>query len=113
MEQNTEKSATAAPALETKKDGKRAKATPKKATSARKPAKAAAKKARRATEPREGSKSQLIIALVSRAKGASLSEIMKVAKWQAHSVRGFLSTLGKTIKVESERKGDERVYWAR
>jgi hypothetical protein len=38
---------------------------------------------------------------------------MKAAGWQAHSVRGFLSILGKTMKVESEREGEERIYRAR
>ena len=33
--------------------------------------------------------------------GATLSQIMKAAGWQAHSVRGFIATLGKTARIES------------
>jgi hypothetical protein len=100
MEENTEtKAAPEAPT--TKKRGKRTKTTRKKRT-------AAAKR-----KPRSGSKHDLIVWLVSRNGGASLSVIMKAAGWQAHSVRGFLSILGKTMKVESEREGEERIYRAR
>jgi len=83
------------------------------------PAKSApkAKKAATAKEsgaPREGSKTALIIALLERKGGATLSEIMKTAKWQAHSCRGFISgTLGKKmgLTVESTKRSDgERVY---
>jgi hypothetical protein len=38
---------------------------------------------------------------------------MKATGWQAHSVRGFLSTAGKKrgIKIESEKNdGGERAY---
>ena len=38
---------------------------------------------------------------------------MKVADWQAHSVRGFISTAGKTqgIKIESTKNdAGERTY---
>ena len=63
---------------------------------------------------REGSKTAKVLELVQRAKGATLSEIMKATKWQAHSVRGFISgTLGKKmgLEVESAKRDDgERVY---
>ena len=36
-------------------------------------------------------KSQILIALLKRPKGASIAELAKAADWQAHSVRGFLS----------------------
>ncbi len=36
-------------------------------------------------------KSQILIALLKRPKGASVPELAKAAGWQAHSVRGFLS----------------------
>jgi hypothetical protein len=35
-----------------------------------------------------------VIALVERAGGATLDEIMAATAWQKHSVRGFISTLG-------------------
>ena len=42
-----------------------------------------------------------------------LDEIRKVTKWQAHTIRGFVSLLGSKhgIKVESTRREDgARVY---
>jgi len=51
--------------------------------------------------------------MISRPKGATLTEIMKPTDCQAHSVRGFISTLGKEmgLKVDSVRRDDgERVY---
>ncbi len=37
------------------------------------------------------SKSDRVLALLTRPDGASLEELMKATGWQAHSVRGFLS----------------------
>ena len=51
--------------------------------------------------------------MIGRAKGATLAEIMKATDWQAHSVRGFISTAGKKHGVEIESaKNDagERTY---
>jgi DNA polymerase III delta subunit len=51
--------------------------------------------------------------MIGRAKGATLAEIMKAARWQAHSIRGFLSTVAKKHKLNIESaKNDagERVY---
>jgi hypothetical protein len=74
---------------------------------ARKPAKPAAKNG---AQPREGSKRGIIIRLLKRKGGATLGEIMQTAKWQAHSVRGTISTVGTTMKIESTRdeSGDRR-----
>jgi hypothetical protein len=46
-------------------------------------------------------------------EGATLGTLMKVTRWQAHSVRGFLSAkvskhLG--LPLESFRREGERVY---
>jgi len=63
---------------------------------------------------REGSKKAEVLALMRRAKGVTLAEIMEKTGWQAHTVRGFVSgTLIKKLglKVESFRSDDkERCY---
>lgn len=62
-------------------------------------------------EAREGSKSSIILGMI--AKGATLGELMAAAGWQAHSVRGFLSTAAKKqgLTIESRRNKDgERLY---
>jgi hypothetical protein len=86
---------------------------------AQKVAKQAAKAPKKAAKPkaegvREGSKTATVLALIQRAKGATLAEIMETTSWQAHSVRGFISgTLGKKmgLKVDSTKRDDgTRVY---
>jgi hypothetical protein len=72
----------------------------KKATPTKKAAKAPkkAKSAKTKGAAREGSKTEKILDLLKRPEGATLSELMKLAGWQAHSVRGFLSgTVGKKM----------------
>jgi hypothetical protein len=63
---------------------------------------------------REGSKKAEVLALMRRAKGVTLAEIMEKTGWQAHTVRGFVSgTLTKKLglTVESFRTDDkERTY---
>lgn len=85
---------------------------PKKEAAAKKPK--AAKKETGGREPREGSKTSIVLDLIKRAKGATMAQIIEATGWQPHSVRGFISgTLGKKmgLKVESSKneKG-ERVY---
>ena len=68
----------------------------------------------KAPTARDGSKKALVIRLLERAKGATLEELMSETKWQAHSVRGFISgTLGKRLKLKVDsfktEKGD-RTY---
>ena len=59
-------------------------------------------------------KSQILIALLKRPKGASIPELAKASSWQAHSVRGFLSgTLKKKqgLAIASTRDdGKDRRY---
>ena len=88
-----------------------------KPAAAKKPAKAnkAAKPAteKEPTAPRAESKGAEILELIGRPKGATLAEIMKATDWQAHSVRGFLSTAGKKRGIEiasSKNDAGERVY---
>jgi hypothetical protein len=66
-----------------------------------------------ATAPRAESKGAKILDMIGRAKGATLAEIMKATEWQAHSVRGFISTAGKKhgVKIESAKnEAGDRVY---
>jgi Protein of unknown function (DUF3489) len=104
------------------KQAARAKATPAKpaapkqgatagAKASKKPAKTAA--AKKAAAPRAESKGAKILEMIARAKGATLAEIMKATDWQAHSVRGFISTATKKhgVKIESAKnEGGGRVY---
>jgi hypothetical protein len=114
---------TASPKKGAPKGQKSAKAAKPKPTAASKtkkatPAKTTAK-APKAAKPdaegvRAGSKTATILALLQRAKGATLAEIMAASSWQAHSCRGFISgTLGKKmgLTVKSEKREDgTRVY---
>jgi hypothetical protein len=68
---------------------------------------------KKASPPRAESKGAKILAMIGRAKGATLGEIMKATDWQAHSVRGFLSTAAKKHKLNIEsakNEAGERVY---
>ena len=54
-----------------------------------------------------------VIAMMKRAKGATLGEIMEATGWQAHTVRGFVSILGSKggEKIESSKNAaGERTY---
>ena len=91
--------------------GGKTKAAPKKDAKAGKKAKPAS--AKEASAPRAESKGAKILALIGRPKGASLAEIRKATGWQAHSVRGFLSTAAKKygLKIESTKTAaGDRVY---
>jgi Protein of unknown function (DUF3489) len=87
------------------KKGKQAKpAKPTKRT-------AAAKKPGKASE--RSNKKADVIAMMTRAKGATLAEIMQATGWQKHTVRGFVSILGSkgghTIE-SSKNPAGERTY---
>ena len=86
----------------------------KKTTSAKKAVKAARQATPAKTERvRQGSKTARVLELVKRSGGATLKHLVKTTGWQPHSVRGFLSTLGKKmgLKIESSKTNDgERVY---
>src|SRR5271163_325505 len=92
-----------------------------KAKGARKPAKKAraakkaapAKKATRKPKTDRANKKAEVIAMMQRAKGATLDEIIKATGWQRHTVRGFVSILGSKggEKIESSKNvSGERTY---
>jgi Protein of unknown function (DUF3489) len=114
----------AAPAVKAAVNAKRAAAAAKakpatapakgKATKKATKAKGAAKGPKTAGVPREFSKKAIITGLIERKGGATLPELMKAAGWQVHSVRGFISTLGKTRTIESSKNdAGERCYAAK
>jgi len=86
----------------------------------RKPAKKA-KATKKSPQPKKADKPKSdgtnkkaeAIAMMKRAKGATLAEIMAATGWQAHTVRGFVSILGSKgwEKIESSKNaGGERTY---
>jgi hypothetical protein len=97
-----------------KEGAKGGKATPrfkKQAKASKKVAKPA--RAKETTAPRAESKGAKILEMIAHAKGATLAEILKATGWQAHSVRGFISTAGKKrgVKIESSKnESGDRVY---
>jgi hypothetical protein len=83
------------------------KATPAKAA----PAKKSADKGERSNKKAE------VIAMMKRAKGVTLAEIMEATGWQKHTVRGFVSILGskggETIESSKNTAGDRTYRIAR
>ena len=80
-----------------------------------KPAKKAARARKPASKPKadRANKKAEVIALMKRAKGATLAEIMAATEWQAHTVRGFVSILGSKggEKIDSSKNAaGERTY---
>jgi hypothetical protein len=71
-----------------------------------------AKKRKAFTKPNADhtNKKAKVIAMMKRAKGATLPEIMKATRWQPHTVRGFVSILGSKggEKIESSKNARGR-----
>jgi hypothetical protein len=61
-----------------------------------KPPKKGARAKKPAAKPKtdRSNKKAEVIAMMKRANGATLAEIMKATGWQPHTVRGFVSILG-------------------
>jgi len=80
-----------------------------------KPAKKAGRTKKAAGKPNadRANKKAEVIAMMKRAKSATLAEIMKARNWQPHTVRGFVSILGAKggEKIESSKNAaGERTY---
>ena len=118
----TNAGATASPAAESSKALKRVPPKTEKRPESRSkssmetvksPERSARKKPPVSSSSRAGTKSAKILNLIGRPAGASLAAIMKATRWQAHSVRGFLSTALKRyqVKIDSTKnEAGERVY---
>ena len=88
-------------------------AKPGKQAKQAKPAKtsAAAKQGGKTSE--RSNKKAEVIALMQRAKGVTLAEILEATGWQKHTVRGFVSILGSQggHRIESSKNNaGERTY---
>jgi len=60
------------------------------------------------TKAKPQTKSDKVIALLGRAKGASLDEICVATNWQPHSSRAFLTGLRKKgLVLTREQRGEE------
>lgn len=100
------------PATEELSGGKR-KGGRKEAKAAKPGKRPGAKKAARPVAAERSNKRAEVIAMMKRPKGATLVEIMEATGWQKHTVRGFVSILGKKggEKVESLKNSvGERTY---
>jgi len=88
----------------------------RRATPAKKGTKGAktAKPAKKESGARQGTKTEKVLELLKRPKGATLKELLKATGWQPHSLRGFLSgTVGKKLGLTvTSTKGEdgERSY---
>jgi hypothetical protein len=67
-----------------------------------------------APKQHDGTRKATVIALLERAGGATLEEIVAATSWQKHSVRGFISTLGSkhgyTVTSIRRETDQARVY---
>ena len=66
-------------------------------------------------QPREGSKTSQVVAMLKREGGTTIEEIMTAMGWQKHTTRAMLSAGGSLTKnhgltVLSEKVSDKRVY---
>ena len=79
---------------------------------AKKPTKTPFSRARKAVAAKPvvtDTKQSIVLSMLRRAHGASISEIVEVTDWQPHSVRGFMSGALKKrlgIEVVSEKADD-------
>jgi hypothetical protein len=58
-----------------------------------------------------GGKTEKLIGLLKRPRGASLDELKTACGWQAHSVRGFLAgTVKKRMGLQLQKSKDQRGF---
>ena len=85
----------------------------RKAVLKRPPEPPTAKQSKQGRTPEKGTKTETVLALLRHPSGATLTDLMRVTQWQAHSVRGCISgQLGKRmgLRVKSFRRDGDRVY---
>ena len=71
--------------------------------------KIARKRPAKASKRDKVSKTETLLILLERSKGASLDELMKASGWQAHSVRGFLSAVvKKKLRLKLMNEEDDK-----
>ena len=96
--------------------GKRANASRTEAPAKKEPrvsATAQLKSKHASAQPAPANKKAQVIAMLRHAKGVSLTGIMEATGWQKHTVRGFISILGRKagLKIESAKNAaGHRVY---
>jgi len=109
-----EQGAHVAPAeASSKKSASRKKGAPKPKKSAKLAKAAKAPRARKGATDARSNKKADVIAMMKRAKGVTLAEIIAATGWQKHTVRGFVSILGSKggQKIESSKNAaGERSY---
>ncbi|MGV8996869.1 MAG: DUF3489 domain-containing protein [Parvibaculaceae bacterium] len=88
-------------------------AVPRQVRSTNREAKAPSAALKSVSTTAQVSKSEQVLKLLRRKKGASLAEMQEATGWQAHSVRGFLSgtvkkRMGLPLQSEQSEKGGRR-----
>jgi hypothetical protein len=96
------------------KAGNQAELLDKKVIMTKKPAKTRATRKPAASPTKSSTKQNIVLTLLRRQNGASITEIVEATDWQPHSVRGFMSGALKRrlgIDVVSDKVDGERRYF--
>ena len=85
--------------------------TPSKVATKKPKPKKGSTRSKKTAGARDGSKKDLILKVLERPEGVTLKQIMAKTGWQAHTVRGFISIVKRSVKVQSFKTDDkERAY---